>query len=142
MRPTPLAAYARRAAMATVALAVLVVVLFGLAAATKAFQRYQARADAANAVSVTATQIRNYEQRAKIEQQKAHIRQIQAIGIREAQDEISRTLTPLYVQFEMVQALQQIAQSGRNNTTIFIPNGAGGIPLVQGTGASVGQAGK
>jgi hypothetical protein len=34
------------------------------------------------------------------------------------------------VQFEMVQALQAIAASGSNNSVVYIPAGANGIPLV------------
>jgi lipopolysaccharide export LptBFGC system permease protein LptF len=109
---------------------VLLIIIFGLWGAMAAFSRYQKRANAANNVRVTATQIRNYEQRANIEKQKAQIRFIQSTGIRKSQDEIAKTLTPLYVQFEMVQALEQIAASGRNSSVVFIPSGAAGIPLV------------
>jgi hypothetical protein len=109
---------------------VLILVAFGLWASIKAFKRYQARADASNRVKVTAIQIKNYEQRKKVEQQKADIRYVQATGIRRAQDEIAKTLTPLYVQFEMVDALRRIAESGRNSSVVFIPAGSGGIPLV------------
>ena len=114
------------------ALAVLVVVglflalLFGV----KAFDRYQQRQDAKNSVKISAIEIQNQAQRVLIAKQKAEIRKQDAIGVREAQDEIAKTLTPLYVQFEMTEALKQIAASGKNNSVVFIPSGANGIPLV------------
>lgn len=120
-------------AMAIVGIVLVVFVLFGLTAATKSFQRYQKRADAENNVKVTEIQIRNQEQRVQIAKQKAQIRYQNAIGVRRAQDEIARTLTPLYVQFEMTEALKEIASSGQNNTVVYIPSGANGIPLVSTT---------
>lgn len=114
-------------------------VVFGLWAGIKSFNRYQTRADAANSVRVTETQIKNYEQRKHIEEQKAKIRYVQATGVRAAQDEIAKTLTPLYVQFEMVEALKAIAASGSNNSVVYIPAGANGIPLIQGAGPAVGN---
>ncbi len=72
--------------------------------------------------------------------QKAEIRKQDAIGVRNAQDEIAKTLTPLYVQFEMVEALKDIAHSGNNSSVVYIPSGANGIPLVSTTDPdSVGQ---
>lgn len=116
-----------------VALCVILALFFGFLAAAKAFGRYQARADAQNQVKVSAIQIQNQAQRVQIAKQHAQIRFQNAIGIREAQDEIAKTLTPLYVQFEMVQALQAIATSGSNNSVVYIPSGANGIPLVSTT---------
>ena len=87
-------------------------------------------------MKVSEIEIRNQAQRVQIAKQKAEIRRQDAIGIREAQDQIAKTLTPLYVQFEMTEALKQIALSGENNSTVFIPAGAGGIPLVSTTDAS------
>jgi hypothetical protein len=83
-----------------------------------------------NQVKVTAIQIQNQQQRVKIAKQQAQIRYQNAIGIKRAQDEIQKTLTPLYVQFEMVDALKEIAQSGKNNSLVYIPVGANGIPLI------------
>jgi hypothetical protein len=108
----------------------LVAVIVGMMFGLKAYGRYQKRADANNDVKVSAIQIRNQAQRVQIAKQHAQIRFQNSIGIREAQDEIARTLTPLYVQFEMTEALKQIASSGKNNTVVFLPSGAGGIPLV------------
>lgn len=108
------------------AIAILTGGLFGCLAATKSFNRYQKRADANNNVKVTAIQIHNQEQRVKIAQQKAEIRYVEATGIRRAQDAISKTLTPLYVQHEMIQALRE---SGA--TTVYIPTDPGsGLPVV------------
>jgi head-tail adaptor len=96
-----------------------------------AYSRYQKRADAQNQVKVSAIQIQNQEQRVKIAKQHAQIRYQNSIGIREAQDEIAKTLTPLYVQFEMTQALQAIATSGKNNSVIYIPTSpTSGLPVV------------
>lgn len=126
------------------ALALTVVLLFLLVAGWKSFHRYQVRADANNNVKVTAIQIRNQEQRVKIAQQEAAIRFERSKGIRESQDEIAKTLTPLYVQFEMVEALKEIAHSGRNNSVVYLPSGANGIPLVSGVAGQpvVGQPDK
>lgn len=112
---------------------ILIVACFGLFAAIKSFHRYQVRADANNQVRVYNIQIRQQAQRVQIAKQNAEIRRQDAIGVREAQDEIAKTLTPLYVQFEMTEALKQIATSGQNNTTVFIPSGPSGIPLIGNT---------
>lgn len=112
---------------------VLIITMFGLAAGVKAFERYQKRADANNSVQVSNIEIRNQEQRVQIAKQKAEIRRQESIGIREAQDQIAKTLTPLYVQFEMTEALKAIALSGSNNSVVYIPSGAGGIPLIANT---------
>jgi leucyl aminopeptidase len=115
-------------AVVGIVVAMLLVVggLFGFAASYKSFQRYQKRADASNNVKVTEIQIHNQEQRVKIAQQKAEIRYVEATGIRRAQDAISQTLTPLYVQHEMIQALRE---SGA--TTVYIPTDpASGLPVV------------
>lgn len=127
--------------------AIFFALLFGAVASFKAFGRYQKNADARNnarialvkannEVKVTGIQIRNQSQRVKVTRQKAQIRFEKARGIREAQDEIAKTLTPLYVQFEMTEAIKEIAQSGRNSSVIYIPSGAGGIPLVSGAAGS------
>jgi hypothetical protein len=113
------------------ALAIVVLLFFGLVAIGKSFNRYQKRADAQNQVKVSAIQIQNQEQRVQIAKQHAEIRYQNSIGIREAQDEIAKTLTPLYVQFEMTQGLQAIATSGKNNTIIYLPTSpTSGLPVV------------
>lgn len=111
-------------------LIVTVALLVGGAAGCKGFNRYQQRADAQNRVKISGIEIKNQAQRVLITKQQAQIRQQAAVGVREAQDEIAKTLTPLYVQFEMTEALKSIASSGKNNTVIYIPSGANGIPLV------------
>ncbi len=124
---------------ACVAIVVALVVFFGVL--TPAIGRYQERQqrqqdrtqalrDANNKVRVSSVEIRNQQQRIRVAKQRAAIRQQNAIGIREAQDEIAKTLTPLYVQFEMTQALLEIARSGKNNSVVYLPSGANGIPLV------------
>lgn len=134
-----------------VTLALIVGMFMGSIAGFKAFGRHQAIADAnnkahvarinaANETQVNELRISAQAQKVKIAQQEAQIRFEQAKGVREAQDEISSTLTPLYVQFEMVDALKEIAQSGKNNTVVYIPSGANGIPLVSDTSkGKVGQ---
>lgn len=122
-------------------LALVVVLLFGGVAGCKAFSRYQDRADrsqsrsqalkdAANQVQLSEIEIQNQGQRIEVAKQKAEIRFQESVGIRESQEEIAKTLTPLYVQFEMVEAMKQIAVSGQNSSVIFIPSGAAGIPLI------------
>lgn len=114
------------AAVVIVLIGLFAAVLVGIAAGTKSFNRYQKRADATNNVKVTEIQIHNQEQRVKIAQQKAEIRYVDATGIRRAQDAISQTLTPLYVQHEMIQALRE---SGA--TTVYIPTDpSSGLPVV------------
>jgi hypothetical protein len=122
----------------------LLLLLIGLAIwGFNAFGRSQATADANNQAHIniinannevqrTQIQISNQNQQIKVHQQQADIRKADAVGVRAAQDEIAKTLTPLYVQWEMTQALVQIAQSGKNSSVIYIPSGAGGVPLVSG----------
>lgn len=123
-------------ALTGVAILAVVVLILTAAFTIPWYSRYQKRANARNNVKVSQIEIQNQAQRVKIAQQKAEIRRQEAIGIREAQDQIAKTLTPLYVQFEMTEALKAIATSGSNNSTVFIPAGAAGIPLVSTTDAS------
>jgi hypothetical protein len=132
--------YSWRIVFATLAgLLLAVALIFGVLALGKTYSRYQKRADANNNVRVSEIEIRNQAQRVQIAKQKAEIRRQDAIGVREAQDEIAKTLTPLYVQFEMTEALKQIALSGQNNSTVFIPSGAAGIPLISNAQGQVRQ---
>lgn len=107
-----------------------IIVIVALLFLGPAYGRYQKRANANNNVKVSNIEIRNQAQRVLIAKQQAQIRLQNAVGVREAQDEISKTLTPLYVQFEMTEALKSIAESGSNNSLVYIPVGANGIPLV------------
>lgn len=100
-------------------LALIVAAMFGL----PAYNRYQARANAHNA-TLTATR------HVRIAQLEAQARYQTSIGLKRSQDEIRKTLTPLYVQFEMVQALEAIATSGKNNTVVYIPTDpTTGLPI-------------
>jgi hypothetical protein len=118
---------------AIVCVALLVGLWLGASVAFRTVGRNQALADARNQVKVSEIQIQNQAQRIEVAKQKAEIRHQEAIGVRNAQDEIAKTLTPLYVQFEMVEALMAIARSGKNHSVVYIPSGANGIPLVSTT---------
>jgi len=122
--------YIRWALGVVVGLVVFMVLIVGVMSGMKSWHRYQKRADANNQVTLYNIQIRQQTQRVEIAKQQAEIRKQNAVGIREAQDEIAATLTPLYVQFEMTEALKAIATSGSNNSVVYLPSGAGGIPLV------------
>jgi len=138
-----------------VAIALFIGVLIGGWSVIKAVHRHQQVADAKNAVKTTQIRANNQTklnqiriaqqaQLVKVAQQKAQIRFENSKGVREAQDEIAQTLTPLYVQFEMVEALKQIANSGKNNTVVYLPSGDAGIPLIAGAAGqpSVGSGSK
>lgn len=120
----------RSVVVASVAIIVLIAVAMLL---LPAYGRYQSRADAHNRVRINNTRIQYYQQQEGIERKKAEIRVIHAIGIRKAQDHIATTLTPLYVQWEAIQAELAMANS-RNNSMVYIPVGANGVPLVSVTG--------
>lgn len=134
-----------RIATAVVAsLLAIILFFFGLSVGLGAYGRWSkvqeaknkaqtARIDAANQAQVNQLLINSADQQIQIHQKQAQIRLADAVGIREAQDEVSKTLTPLYVQFEMVDALKTIAESGKNNTVVYIPTGANGIPLISNT---------
>lgn len=114
-----------------------VMLLIGGCAGAKSYNRYQKRADANNNVRVTQINIRRAQQQAKVvaAQDKtikalADQRVLKAEGIRKAQDRIQETLTPLYVQFEAIEAQKAIAASGRNNTVIYVPSGTNGTPTI------------
>lgn len=114
-----------------------VLLLIGGCTASKSYNRYQKRADASNNVKVTSINIRKAQQQARVvaAQDKtikalADQRVIKAEGIRRAQDKIQATLTPLYVQFEAIEAQKAIATSGRNNTVVYVPAGTNGTPII------------
>lgn len=113
-----------------VVLVVVFVALIGIYTLTKSIGRSQDRADATNRVKISTIEIQNQTQRVLIAKQQAEIRLQDAIGVRGAQDEIAKTLTPLYVQYEMTQVLLKVAESGHNNSVVYLPSGANGIPLV------------
>lgn len=121
-----------------VGLLLIVGLSVGGCAGIKSFNRSQARADANNKVQVTKINIRNAEQQAKVTaalnnkvRALAYQRYLQSVGIRRAQDEIAKTLTPLYVQHEAIEAQRAALADG--NAQIYIPSGDQGIPLVRNT---------
>lgn len=64
------------------------------------------------------------------ERQEAERKVIEAEGIAKAQEIINRTLTPAYLQHEAIKAQMMMANSP-NHTTVYIPSGDNGIPLVR-----------
>jgi hypothetical protein len=99
-------------------------VILGLMFALPAYNRYQARANAKNETITSVKQI-------QIAKNLAAARYETSIGLKRSQDEIRKTLTPLYVQFELTQALQAIATSGSNDTVIYLPTDPKtGLPVV------------
>jgi hypothetical protein len=107
-----------------------VVLIGGLAFGVPAFNRYQNRQEASNQVSINEIKIRQQEQLIQVEKQKAEIRIVEAGGIAESQRIINATLTDKYLQHEAIQAQESLANSP-NHTTIYIPSGQNGIPLVK-----------
>lgn len=139
----------QRASMAVlggVALTIIAFLCLGGVAGFKAFNRWQAREEAKNVATVARINAENeqyvnklriaaQEQKVQIAKQDAQIREEEAKGVKAAQDTISQTLTPLYVQMEMVRTLDNIAREGKNATVIYIPTDPfTGIPLVKGVG--------
>lgn len=115
---------------------VCIAALIGCVTLYKGWHRGQVRADANNRVKVTAINIRTAEQQAKVVaaqdatvKAKADQRLIAAVGIKNAQVEIAKTLTPLYVEFEAVQAQLAMANS-TNHTVIYVPSGTNGTPII------------
>lgn len=72
------------------------------------------------------------ETQKQIAQKDAEIRIEEAKGIAEAQKIINATLTPNYLQHEAINAQLKMADSP-NHTTVYIPVGTNGLPLVKGT---------
>ncbi|MFZ5801027.1 MAG: prohibitin family protein [Candidatus Omnitrophota bacterium] len=64
------------------------------------------------------------------EKKEAERRVIEAEGISKAQEIINKTLTASYLQHEAIQAQMKMADSP-NHTTVYIPSGDNGIPLVR-----------
>ena len=65
----------------------------------------------------------------EVEKKKAERRVVEAEGIAAAQGIINETLSPLYLQHESIQAQIEMASSP-NHTTVYIPVGTNGIPLI------------
>lgn len=68
------------------------------------------------------------------ESQEADRKIIEAKGIAEAQGIINKTLTQAYLQLEAIKAQMMFAKSN-NHTTVYIPSGDNGIPLVRAVNA-------
>jgi hypothetical protein len=114
-------------------LAIAVALLIAIAAwAVPAYSRYQARQDAANQIQLNALRIQQTAQLVEVEKQKADIKITEAYGIAKSQEIINATLTDRYLQHEAIQAQEKMADSP-NHTTIYIPSGQNGIPLVHTT---------
>lgn len=122
-------------------IAAIIALFLILGGVYKGYERYQARADAKNKVTLNDTRIRQTQQLVKVAHQNALIEVARAKGIKRAQQIINRTLTPLYVQHEAIQAELRLAGSQHANTVIYIPVGANGVPLVSPTGQQVLQGG-
>ena len=60
---------------------------------------------------------------------RAQIREAEAEGVARAMDTINQKLTPLYVQYEAIQAQQKMVNSP-NHTEVYIPVGPMGVPVV------------
>ena len=112
------------------AIVVIVAALVGAAVGIPEYFRYQTRQNERNQVVVNDIQIQQTEQLVKVEQQKALIRIADAEGIAKSQSIINATLTDRYLQHEAIQAQLTMANSP-NHTTIYIPAGNNGIPLVK-----------
>lgn len=124
--------------VASIVALVLSIFVIGLVAGV--VNRYEKREDAKNEVTVTRTLIQKAEEEAKVNnaqikatEAEARKRVAESIGLKKSQVEINKTLTPLYVQHEYVQAIEQAAHSN-SNTIEFIPVGPSGIPIVTTTG--------
>lgn len=72
------------------------------------------------------------ETQKEIARKDAEIRVEEAKGIAQAQKIINATLTPNYLQHEAINAQLKMAESP-NHTTVYIPVGNNGVPLVKGT---------
>ena len=109
---------------------VFVVGIWVTSFAYRAYNRYQKVADAKNEIAVNEMKIQQTEQLVKVEQQKADIRIVEAKGIAQAQELINKTLTDKYLQHEAIMAQKELADSP-NHTTIYIPSGQNGLPIVK-----------
>jgi hypothetical protein len=123
--------------VATLAVVIFVGLCVGGVAGCKEFNRAQKRADARNRTEIVKQEIKTAEQQAEVVhaqnaaiKAKAEQRVIEAEGIRKAQDLISKTLTPLYVQHEAIKA----QENDRKGDRTYIPVGPQGVPMVADVG--------
>ncbi len=128
----------------------LVALIWSISFGIQVYGRYQARQEANNQVIVNQTllqrdiqnannlvieneiKIKQQEQLIQVEQQKAEIRVVEAQGIAKAQAIINASLTDKYLQHEAI-AAQAAMVNSPNHTTVYIPSGQNGIPLVKTT---------
>jgi hypothetical protein len=106
-----------------------IIVIGGLMFGLPAYGRYQKVQEAHNEIQVNDMKIGQTRQLVEVEKQKAQIKVAEANGLAESQRIINATLTPAYLQHEAIQAQEHMADSP-NHTTIYIPTGQNGIPLV------------
>jgi hypothetical protein len=118
-------------------LVVIALLLWGI----PVYGRYQVRANASNEIQVNELRIQQTEQLVQVEKQKAQIRIVDAEGIAKSQQIINATLTDRYLQHEAIQSQMNMANSP-NHTTIYIPSGNNGIPLVKTVDEPVVSQGK
>jgi regulator of protease activity HflC (stomatin/prohibitin superfamily) len=88
--------------------------------------------EVADAVSKKLAAIQELERKGteiQITEREKEKRIIEAEGIAKATEIISQRLTSAYLQYEAIKAQQQIVQSN-NHTTVYIPVGPMGVPLV------------
>lgn len=123
----------------------LVICIGWLGPGCAAYNRYQKRQDASNKVQIAHIEIETAAEEAKVNRAQVKATEAEAekkiaesIGLKKAQVEINKTLTPLYVQHEYVQALEDVAHSP-SNTIEFIPVGPNGIPVVGTTNVTPGR---
>ena len=88
--------------------------------------------EVADAVSKKLAAIQELERKGteiQITEREKEKRIIEAEGIAKATEIISQRLTSAYLQYEAIKAQQQVVQSN-NHTTVYIPVGPMGVPLV------------
>jgi regulator of protease activity HflC (stomatin/prohibitin superfamily) len=88
--------------------------------------------EVADAVSKKLAAVQELERKAteiQITEREKEKRAIEAEGIAQATEIISQRLTSAYLQYEAIKAQQQVIQSN-NHTTVYIPVGPMGVPLV------------
>jgi hypothetical protein len=110
--------------------------VFGIGACNN-WQRGQAVKNTQNKIKIATKNLALYDLQIKQARKQAQVKKEVAIGQKLANEQISRRLTPLFVQYEMIEALKAIAASGKNNSVIYIPSGANGVPLIAPTGQQV-----
>ena len=93
------------------------------------YGRYQKVQNAKNEIQVNEMLIQQTAQLVNVEKQKAEIKVAEANGIAAAQKIINETLTDRYLQHEAIMAQEKMSYSP-NHTTIYIPSGNNGIPIV------------